>query len=334
MTEFTLDVHLDGRGVLDTIGEDVRRGLTAPQKYLFPKYLYDATGSLIFEQITELPEYYPTRTELAILCAQGADILRRAAPHELLELGSGASTKVCTLLDARPNVDTPGRYVAFDVSESIVRAAGEELLERYRGLELHGVIGDFQRHLGMVPPAIGRRLVLFLGSTLGNLEQPEQCAMLAEIRKLLAPGDSLLLGVDLVKDVSVLEAAYNDSAGVTAAFSRNILSVINNALHADFDQEDFRHGAHYNPDAARIEIRLHAKRAHSVRIADLDLTVDFARASPFGRKTPTSSPGNTPLGSWNRRAWRWRRGTRMNRSTLASPWRRRPSALRAGPKEE
>ena len=127
----------------------------------------------------------------------------------------------------------------------------------------------------MVPPAIGRRLVLFLGSTLGNLEQPEQCAMLAEIRKLLAPGDSLLLGVDLVKDVSVLEAAYNDSAGVTAAFSRNILSVINNALHADFDLEDFRHGAHYNPDAARIEIRLHAKRAHSVRIADLDLTVDF-----------------------------------------------------------
>ena len=276
MTEFTLDVHLDGRGVLDTIGDDVRRGLTAPQKYLFPKYLYDATGSLIFEQITELPEYYPTRTELAILCAQGADILRRAAPHELLELGSGASTKVCTLLDARPNVDTPGRYVAFDVSESIVRAAGDELLERYRGLELHGVIGDFQRHLGMVPPAIGRRLVLFLGSTLGNLEQPEQCAMLAEIRKLLVPGDSLLLGVDLVKDVSVLEAAYNDAAGVTAAFSRNILSVINNALHADFDQEDFRHGAHYNPDAARIEIRLHAKRAHSVRIADLDLTVDFA----------------------------------------------------------
>ena len=276
MTEFTLDVHLDGRGVLDTIGEDVRRGLTAPQKYLFPKYLYDATGSLIFEQITELPEYYPTRTELAILCAQREDILRRAAPDELLELGSGASTKVCTLLDARPNVDTPGRYVAFDVSESIVRAAGEELLERYRGLELHGVIGDFQRHLGMVPPAFGRRLVLFLGSTLGNLEQPDQCAMLAEIRKLLAPGDSLLLGVDLVKDVSVLEAAYNDAAGVTAAFSRNILSVINNALHADFDLEDFRHGAHYNPDAARIEIRLHAKRTHSVRIEDLDLTVDFA----------------------------------------------------------
>ena len=164
-------------------------------------------------------------------------------------------------------MDTPGRYVAFDVSESIVRAAGEELLERYRGLELHGVIGDFQRHLGMVPPAVGRRLVLFLGSTLGNLEQPEQCTMLAEIRKLLVPGDSLLLGVDLVKDVSVLEAAYNDAAGVTATFSRNILSVINNALHADFDLEDFRHGAHYNPDAARIEIRLYAKRAHSVRIA-------------------------------------------------------------------
>ena len=170
MTEFPLEVYLDGRGVLDTIGEDVRRGLGAPHKYLYPKYLYDATGSLLFEQITELPEYYPTRTELAILCAQREDILRRAAPHELLELGSGASTKVRTLLDARRDVNTPGRYVAFDVSESIVRAAGDDLLERYPGLELHGVIGDFERHLGLVPPAVGRRLVLFLGSTLGNLE--------------------------------------------------------------------------------------------------------------------------------------------------------------------
>ena len=281
MTEFALDVHLDGRGVLDTIGEDVRRGLGAPQKYLYPKYLYDATGSLLFEQITELPEYYPTRTELAILCAQREDILRRAAPHELLELGSGASTKVRTLLDARRDVNTPGRYVAFDVSESIVRAAGDDLLERYPDLELHGVIGDFERHLDLVPPAVGRRLVLFLGSTLGNLEQPEQRAMLSEVRKLLAPGDSLLLGIDLVKDVTVLEAAYNDDAGVTAAFSRNILCVINNALHADFDPNDFCHSAHFNPDAARIEIRLYTDRAHSVRIADLDMTVDFAKGEPI-----------------------------------------------------
>ena len=187
MTEFPLEVYLDGRGVLDTIGEDVRRGLGGAHKYLYPKYLYDAAGSLLFEQITELPEYYPTRTELAILCEQREDILRRAAPHELLELGSGASTKVRTLLDARRDVNTPGRYVAFDVSESIVRAAGDDLLERYPGLELHGVIGDFERHLGLVPQAVGRRLVLFLGSTLGNLEQPEQRAMLSEVRKLLAP---------------------------------------------------------------------------------------------------------------------------------------------------
>ena len=158
-----------------------------------------------------------------------------------------------------------------------MRAAGDDLLERYPGLELHGVIGDFERHLGLVPPAVGRRLVLFLGSTLGNLEQPEQRAMLSEVRKLLAPGDSLLLGIDLVKDVTVLEAAYNDDAGVTAAFSRNILCVINNALHADFDPNDFCHSAHFNPDAARIEIRLYADRAHSVRIADLDMTVDFAK---------------------------------------------------------
>ena len=181
------------------------------------------------------------------------------------------------MLDARRDVNTPGRYVAFDVSESIVRAAGDDLLERYPDLELHGVIGDFERHLGLVPQAVGRRLVLFLGSTLGNLESPEQRAMLSEVRKLLAPGDSLLLGIDLVKDVTVLEAAYNDDAGVTAAFSRNILCVINNALHADFDPNDFCHSAHFNPDAARIEIRLYADRAHSVRIADLDMTVDFAK---------------------------------------------------------
>lgn len=276
MAKFTVDVHLDGRGVLDTIGEDVRRGLSAPQKHLYPKYFYDAHGSQLFEQITELPEYYPTRTELAILCAEREDILRRAAPFEVVELGSGASTKVRTLLDARPDPATPSRYVAFDVSESIVREAGEELVRSYPGLAVHGVIGDFERHLGTIPPPEGRRLVLFLGGTIGNLEREERRVFLCKVRELLSPGDFLLLGMDLVKDIAVLEAAYNDSAGVSADFSRNVLSVINYALHADFDLSLWRHRAHWNADAARIEMHLYARRAHSVHLADLDMTVHFA----------------------------------------------------------
>ncbi|MDE2901077.1 MAG: L-histidine N(alpha)-methyltransferase [Chloroflexota bacterium] len=276
MAGFTVDVHLDGRGVLDTIGEDVRRGLSAPRKFLYPKYFYDAHGSQLFEQITELPEYYPTRTELAILCAERENILRRAAPHEMLELGSGASTKVRTLLDGRPDPATPARYVAFDVSESIVREAGEDLVRSYPGLEVHGVIGDFERHLGTIPPAEGRRLVLFLGGTIGNLEHKERRVFLCKVRDLLSPGDFLLLGVDLVKDMDVLEAAYNDSAGVSTDFSRNVLSVINHALHADFDLSLWRHRAHWNANAARIEMHLYARSAHSIRIVDLDMTVDFA----------------------------------------------------------
>lgn len=276
MTGFTVDVHLDERGVLDTIEEDVRRGLSAPQKFLYPKYFYDASGSQIFEQITELPDYYPTRTELAILCAERENILRRAAPHEILELGSGASTKVRTLLDARPDPETPARYVAFDVSESIVREAGADLVRSYPGLEVHGVIGDFGMHLVTIPPAAGRRLVLFLGSTIGNLEHHERQAFLCKVRKLLSRGDFLLLGADLVKDVGVLEAAYNDSADVSGEFSRNVLTVVNNALHADFDLSLWRHHAHWNADDARIEMHLYARRAHSVHIADLDMTVEFA----------------------------------------------------------
>ncbi|MDE2801674.1 MAG: L-histidine N(alpha)-methyltransferase, partial [Chloroflexota bacterium] len=171
---------------------------------------------------------------------------------------------------------TPARYVAFDVSESIVREAGEDLVRSYSGLEVHGVIGDFERHLGTIPAAQGRRLVLFLGGTIGNLEREERQAFLCQVRELLSRGDFLLLGTDLVKDVDVLEAAYNDSAGVSANFSRNVLSVINYALHADFDLSLWRHRAHWNADAARIEMHLYARRAHSVRIADLDMTVDFA----------------------------------------------------------
>lgn len=277
MARFQVDVHLGEHGILDSIAEDVRRGLSAPQKYLLPKFFYDIQGSLLFEQITELPEYYPTRTEISILSAIAEELMERVAPQELVELGSGSSTKTRMLLDARHGAKALARYIPFDVSQSIVRSAGAELQQLYPDMEFHGVIGDFERHLELVPPAVGKRLVLFLGSTIGNLEPSGRLALLGEIRKLLSPGDCLLLGMDLVKDVAVLEAAYNDAAGVTAAFNLNILNVVNNALNADFNVASFRHRAHYNRQQARIEMHLYAESPQTVHIGDLGMTVEIAK---------------------------------------------------------
>ena len=277
MPGFPIDVHMSEHGLLDSIADDVRRGLSAHQKFLLPKFFYDEAGSLLFEQITELPEYYPTRTELSILTDIADDLMGRVAPREMVELGSGSSTKTRMLLDAGYNAKTLTKYLPFDVSQTIVESACLELQQRYPDMALHGVIGDFERHLGLVPPAEGKRLVLFIGSTIGNLEPPERLGLLGEIRKMLAPGDCLLLGMDLVKDISVLEAAYNDAAGVTAAFDLNILNAINNALHADFNVESFRHRAHYNRDLDRIEMHLYANSAQTVHIADLDMMVEIAK---------------------------------------------------------
>ena len=272
MPGFPIDVHLGEHGLLDSIADDVRRGLSAPQKFLLPKFFYDEAGSNLFEQITDLPEYYPTRTELSILNDIAADLMKRVAPHDLVELGSGSSTKTRGLLDIGYRM-VLARYIPFDVSRTIVEDACEDLQRRYPNLELHGVIGDFERHLGLIPPAEGRRLVLFIGSTIGNLEPPERLELLTGIRKLLSPGDFLLLGMDMVKDSAVLEAAYNDAAGVTAAFNLNMLNVINNALQADFNVEEFRHRAHYNHELDRIEMHLYARSDQSVHINDLDMTV-------------------------------------------------------------
>ena len=209
MPGFPIDVHLGEHGLLDSIADDVRRGLSAPQKFLLPKFFYDETGSGLFEQITDLPEYYPTRTELSILNDIAADLMKRVAPQDLVELGSGSSIKTRGLLDIGYRMAL-ARYIPFDVSRTIVESAGEDLQRRYPNLALHGVIGDFERHLGLIPPAEGRRLVLFIGSTIGNLEPPDRLALLTGIGKLLSPGDFLLLGMDMVKDSAVLEAAYND----------------------------------------------------------------------------------------------------------------------------
>ena len=277
MPGFPIDVHMSEYGLLDSIADDVRRGLSAPKKFLLPKFLYDEEGSQLFEQITEVPEYYPTRTELSILTSIADELMRKVAPQEIVELGSGSSTKTRLLLDAGYNAKTLTRYVSFDVSPTIVESACAELQQRYPGMALHGVIGDFERHLGLVPAAQGKRLVLFIGSTIGNLEPGDRLVLLREIRKMLAPGDCLLLGMDQIKEVDVLEAAYNDAGGVTAAFDLNVLKVINHALHADFNVAEFLHHAHYNQDLDRIEMHLYAQSAQTVHIADLNMTVEIAK---------------------------------------------------------
>ncbi|HTU00836.1 MAG TPA: L-histidine N(alpha)-methyltransferase, partial [Candidatus Sulfotelmatobacter sp.] len=225
------EVHVQGDTFLRLMAEDVRRGLTHTPKSLPPKYFYDARGSALFERITRLPEYYLTRTEHALLQSMAPGLIRHLRPREIVEIGSGASIKMRHLLDACDGEAV--RYLPVDVDEHTVERAADELLRAYPVLQVHGIIGDFERHLGRIPPAQGRRLVVFLGSTLGNLDPPARGAVLAEVRRLLAAGDQFLLGVDLVKDTATLEAAYDDRQGVTAEFNRNILHVINRMLQAD-----------------------------------------------------------------------------------------------------
>lgn len=271
---YRVDVHADAHTRLKAMAADVLRGLSARPRSLPPKYFYDAAGSRLFDEITRLPEYYLTRVEDALLDTLAPALMRTLAPREVVELGSGFSVKTRRLLDARGG--GPLRYTPVDVDETTVAASAQRLLATDPALEVHAVIGDFERHLVHVPVPSGRRLVLFLGSTIGNLDPPERLALLIEVRRLLRRGDRLLLGVDLVKDTAVLEAAYNDAAGVTAAFNRNILSVINRSLSGDFRPELFRHHAWYNAAAQRIEMHLVSERAQTVRVRDLGLTLELA----------------------------------------------------------
>jgi len=191
--------------------------------------------------------------------------------NELVELGSGSSTKTRVLLDAMERAKLLRRYVPFDVSAEMLQASCVDLLERYASMSVDAVVGDFQRHLDVVPPPDGNRLVIFLGSTIGNLEADERARFLGDVRRLLGERGSFLLGVDLVKDVRVLHAAYNDAAGVTAEFNRNILRVVNNGLDADFDPEAYRHVAFYDADKARIEMHLASERDQQARVRKLGL---------------------------------------------------------------
>jgi L-histidine N-alpha-methyltransferase len=272
---YRVDVHLQDRDRRQTLADDVRRGLQGHPRSLPPKYFYDAAGSALFERITTLPEYYLTRVEAALLERVAPAVMAALAPEDLVELGPGSSLKTRRFLDAR-NGGGPLRYVPIDVDASGLAAAADQLVADYPFLHVHGLAGDFERHLAHVPSRAGRRLVLFLGSTIGNLDPPERHRLLSGIRALLRAGDRFLLGVDLVKDAATLEAAYNDAAGVTREFNRNILRVVNGALGGDFRPEVFEHVAFYDAARARIEMHLVAAAPQVVRLAALDLTVRFA----------------------------------------------------------
>jgi len=268
-----LDVHLGPTDMADALRRDALAGLTASPKELPPKWFYDDRGSQLFDEITRLPEYYQTRAERAILEARAREIAAAAAGADtLVELGSGTSTKTRVLLDAM----RPTLYVPFDVSESTLVAAGEALAESYPDMEVHGVVGDFERHLPLIPGG-GRRLVAFLGGTIGNLQPDGRAAFLREVADGMATGDSLLLGTDLVKDVDRLVAAYDDAAGVTAEFNRNVLRVLNRELDADFDVSRFSHVARWSAEDEWIEMRLRADGEQTVTVRGLDgLVVSFA----------------------------------------------------------
>ncbi|MET7358662.1 L-histidine N(alpha)-methyltransferase [Streptomyces sp. NPDC005562] len=272
MSPFLLTRTLPEDATESALREDVLHGLTRSPKTLPPKWFYDARGSALFEEITTLPEYYPTRAEREILVARSARIAEITGARTLIELGSGSSEKTRHLIDALPALHT---YVPVDVSETALTGAANALVAQRPALDVHALIADFTRGLAL-PGTPGPRLVAFLGGTVGNLHPAERAAFLSSVRDLLEPGDALLLGTDLVKDESVLVSAYDDASGVTAAFNKNVLSVINRELAGDFDPAAFEHVAVWDREHEWMEMRLRSTTAQTVKIHALDLAVDFA----------------------------------------------------------
>ena len=272
----TIDRHLPADFLASALRADALRGLTADPKWLPPKWFYDQRGSELFEEITLLPEYYPTRAEREILVERAAEIAAASGAGTLIELGSGSSTKTTLLLDALRDLGTLSRYVPIDVSESALEGSGTALLANYPGLTVQAIVGDFEHGLPQLAPDDAPRLVIFLGGTIGNLPPIERADFLAGLRSGLTDRDALLLGTDLVKDPATLVAAYDDAAGVTAAFNKNVLSVLNRELGADFDLEAFEHVALWDPAAEWIEMRLRSVAAQTVKVPGLDLAVTFA----------------------------------------------------------
>lgn len=272
MSPFLLTRTLPEDATDAALRADVLHGLTRTPKTLPPKWFYDARGSELFEEITRLPEYYPTRAEREILSARASEIAAVSGARTLVELGSGSSEKTRHLLE---ELQTLHSYVPVDVSESALTGAAQSLLAERPGLNVHALIADFTRGL-VLPGTPGPRLVAFLGGTIGNLLPAERAVFLRSVRSLLAPGDTLLLGTDLVKDEEVLVRAYDDASGVTAAFNKNVLSVIARELGADVDPADFDHVAVWDREQEWIEMRLRARSALTVKIPELDLAVSFA----------------------------------------------------------
>ncbi|KUM70551.1 L-histidine N(alpha)-methyltransferase [Streptomyces griseorubiginosus] len=272
MSPFLLTRTLPEDATEAALRADVLKGLTHTPKTLPPKWFYDAHGSELFEQITELPEYYPTRAEREILVARSGEIAAATGARTLVELGSGSSEKTRFLLDALTGLHT---YVPVDVSESALTQAGHALIAQRPELSVHALIADFTAGLSL-PDTPGPRLLAFLGGTIGNLLPAERAAFLSSVRALLAPGDALLLGTDLVKDEDVLVRAYDDAAGVTAAFNKNVLTVVNRELDADFDPGAFDHVALWDAENEWIEMRLRSRTDQTVKVPALDLAVDFA----------------------------------------------------------
>jgi L-histidine N-alpha-methyltransferase len=267
------DVRIDRHPVRDTMAEDVREGLGREPRELSPKYFYDAHGSRLFDRITTLPEYYPTRCERAILNRYAPAIVDGC--EELVEIGSGTASKTRALLYAMAAQGELRRYVPLDVDESVVQDCALELVELYPGLRVHGVVGDFGRDLERIP-AGRRRLFAFLGGTIGNLYPDERAAFLERLGAVMEPGDRLLLGTDLVKDPELLETAYNDCQGVTGDFNRNVLRVLNDGLGADFEPEAFEHVAVFDPEHSWIEMRLRANGDQRVGIPGAALELELA----------------------------------------------------------
>ncbi len=271
-----IEVHLAADAAA-TMARDVRAGLTADPKELAPKYFYDELGSQLFEQITDLPEYYPTRAERSILAERAGEIVATAGePQTLVELGSGSAAKTRHLLSAMRDAGCLGTYVPVDISEEITHDTADSLVQEYPGLAVRGLVCDFEHDLERIPDGEDGRLIAFLGGTIGNLYPDARRDFLSRLAALMGPGDRLLLGTDLVKETDRLEAAYDDSAGVTAEFNKNVLRVLNRELGADFDLDAFEHVARYDVGEARMDIRLRSLAAQTIRLEDLEMDVEFA----------------------------------------------------------
>jgi L-histidine N-alpha-methyltransferase len=274
----TVEVHLSPEELRASMARDAVAGLAHPPRWIPATWFYDEVGSKLFDEITRLPEYYPTRTERAILTTAMPRIATMVAPSTLVEIGSGASDKTALVLDGL--AATLRTFVAFDVSEPTLSHGLTKLQSSFPQLRLHGVVGDFRRHLPLLldsaAAADSPRIVMFLGGTIGNLNRGERAEFLGVVASRLGPDDRLLLGTDLVKDPARLVAAYHDAAGVTAAFNRNVLEVLNHELDGDADPNDFEHVAVWNASASRIEMRLRAVRPTSFRLRAVELEVSFA----------------------------------------------------------